>query len=223
MTTPPRPKISISLSLDPKSYTFDNPTPPILSLTLTCHAARPITLFTWNTPLDPSSGMSQAHFPITDLSTTPPTPIPQSSIRIQRAPISRARGSGDEPYYLTLDPNTSVTVSTRFARGGKDSGPRPQPRSVVERGWEIDEETGEERKTRRSVRGCGVDGLESGRRYRVDVEKQAIERCWWRYGTKEDVMVEEGSREWNLSELEPGEGELEVVEGEVAWVEFQVL
>lgn len=93
----------------------------------------------------------------------------------------------------------------------------------MERGWEIDEETGEERKTRRSVRGCGVDGLESGRRYRVDVEKQAIERCWWRYGTKEDVMVEEGSREWNLSELEPGEGELEVVEGEVAWVEFQVL
>ncbi len=115
-----------------------------------------------------------------------------------------------------------MTVSTAFARGGAE-GPRPQPRSVVEKGWEIDEETGKEKRTRRSVQGCGVDGLESGHRYRVDVEREAIEGAWWRDGTKEDVMVEEGSREWNLSEVEPGEGTLEVVGGEIPGVEFEVL
>lgn len=94
---------------------------------------------------------------------------------------------------------------------------------MVEKGWEIDEETGKERRTRRSVHGCGVDGLESGHRYRVDVDREAIEGVWWRYGTKEDVMVEEGSRDWNLSELEPGEGKLEVVGGEIPGVEFEVL
>lgn len=115
-----------------------------------------------------------------------------------------------------------VTVSTGFARGGVD-GPRPQPRSVVEKGWEIDEETGKEKRTRRSVQGCGVDGLESRHRYRVDVEMEAIEGVWWRYGTKEDLMTEEGSREWNLSEVEPGGGKLELVGGEIPGVEFEVL
>lgn len=166
--------------------------------------------------------MSQAQFPITDLSTTPPTAIPQNSIRIQRLPFSRARGSADEPYFLTLDPNTPVTVSTRFARGGTQ-GPRPQPRSVVEKGLEIDEETGKEKNSRRSVRGCGVDGLESGHRYRVDVEREAIEGVWWRYGTKEDVMVEKGDRGWNLNEAGPEKGKLEVSEAEIPGVEFEVL
>lgn len=115
-----------------------------------------------------------------------------------------------------------MTVSTTFARGGAE-GPRPQPRSVVERGWEIDEETGEEKRTKRSVQGCGVDGLESGHRYRVNVEREAIEGVWWRYGSKDDVMVEEGSRKWNLAEIEPGEGKLEVIEKEISGVEFEVL
>lgn len=93
---------------------------------------------------------------------------------------------------------------------------------MVERGWEIDEETGKEKKTRRSVLGCGVDGLESGHRYRVDVDREDIEGVWWRHGTKEDVMVEKGSRGRNLSEVEPEEGTLEVV-GEIVGVEFEVL
>ena len=116
-----------------------------------------------------------------------------------------------------------MIVSTGFTRGGAD-GPRPQPRSVVERGREIDEVTGEVKEgTRRSVAGCGVDGLESGHRYRVDVDREAIEGVWWRYGTKEDVIVDKGSRMRNLWEIERGEGNLEVVGGEIPGVEFQVL
>lgn len=94
---------------------------------------------------------------------------------------------------------------------------------MVEKGREIDEETGKERTTRRSVRGSGVDGLESGHRYRVDVEREAIEGVWWRYGTKEDVMVEKGDRGWNLNEAGPEEGKLEVLEAEILGVEFEVL
>ena len=94
---------------------------------------------------------------------------------------------------------------------------------MAQKGWEIDEETGKEKRTRRSVQGCGVDGLESGHRYRVDVEREAIEGVWWRYGTKEDVMVEEGSQEWNLSEIEPEEGKLEVEGVGSPGVEFEVL
>ena len=92
---------------------------------------------------------------------------------------------------------------------------------MVEKGWEIDEETGKERRIRRSICGCGVDGLESGHRYRVDVERKAIEEVWWRYGTKEDVMVDQGSHDWNLSEVKREEGNLEVV-GEISGVEFEV-
>ncbi|MCJ1340715.1 hypothetical protein MMC09_006011 [Bachmanniomyces sp. S44760] len=229
MTTPPppQPKLSIFLSLDPKTYSFNEPhisrTPPTLSLNLISHSPTPLTLFTWTTPLNPRTGLGQAQLPITDLSTIPPTAIPQSRTRIQRLPFSRARGSGDEPYFLTLYPEIPVIVSTGFTRGGAD-GPRPQPRSVVERGREIDEVTGEVKEgTRRSVAGCGVDGLESGHRYRVDVDREAIEGVWWRYGTKEDVIVDKGSRMRNLWEIERGEGNLEVVGGEIPGVEFQVL
>ena len=63
-------------------------------------------------------------------------PVPQTTIRLQRAPISRAHGSGDEKYFLKLHPHVPAVMSTEFSRGG---GSRPQARAVVERGWELDE------------------------------------------------------------------------------------
>lgn len=47
-------------------------------------------------------------------------------------------------------------------------GVRPQPKEVVEKGWELDER-GKEMRVRRSTKACGVDGLERGHRYKVDL------------------------------------------------------
>ena len=92
-------------------------------------------------------------------------PVPQTTVHPQRARLSRARGSGDEKHFLTLYPHVPTVMSTEFSRGG---GSRPQPRAVVERGWQVDEQDNE-LKIRRGTKGCRVDGLESGHRYRVDV------------------------------------------------------
>lgn len=62
----------------------------------------------------------------------------------------------------------------------------------MERGWEPDGE-GNERKTHRSTIGCGVDGLERGHHYKVDVARGGLMGIWWRWGTKEEILVEQGS------------------------------
>lgn len=209
------PKLSIKLSLFPTIYRFSNPIPPMISLVVKSHADTPITLFTWNTPLDPASALTQGGFIVIDVANN--AIIPQTSIRLQRAPISQARGSGDEEYFLTLHPHVLTTVSAAFGRG--DFSVRPQPRSVVERGWELDEQ-GNERKVRRSTQACGVDGLESGHRYSVDVCGKKLMGIWWRWGTKDDVMVDERSLDWDWSSFPPEQAPLEIEE--IDGVEFSV-
>ena len=208
------PKLSVQLSLSSSIYSFSNPVPPVLALTVESHSDRPITLFTWNTPFDPASALTQRCFTITDMANN--GTHPQNQIRIQRLPPSRARGSGDEHYFLTLQPHVPVVVSTEFSRGG---GQRPQPRAIVERGWMLDEQ-GNELKIRQSTQGCGVDGLESGHRYKVDVARGGLMGAWWRCGTKEDILVDQGSLDWNLSSLSPEPIPLEV--GEIDGVEFSI-
>ena len=97
---------------------------------------------------------------------------------------------------------------------------RPQPKELVERGWDVDDE-GRETRVRRSTMGRGVDGLEREHSYRVDVRKEAIEGMWWRWGKKRDFLVEEGNLMWNLSELKPEEVTVKV--GEIEGVEFRIL
>ena len=89
----------------------------------------------------------------------------------------------------------------------------------MERGWELDEQ-GNELKIRRGVEGCGVDGLESGHRYRVDVAKGSLMEIWWWWGTREDVLVEPGDLRWSLTELVPEQAPLEIADIEGA--EFNV-
>lgn len=43
---------------------------------------------------------------------------------------------------------------------------------------------------------------------------------WWMWGTKEDVLVEEGSREWGMQNLESDKGQLDI--GEIGSVEVDV-
>jgi hypothetical protein len=214
MPPPEEPSLSVKLSLSPSAYTFSNPAPPVLALTIESHANRPLTLFTRNTPFHPRSGLTNACFLIID--TADNTPIPQSTIRIQRGPLSRMRGSGDEKYFLTLYPHTPTEVSTGFTRGGTVP---PQRRAIVERGWELDER-GNEQKIRRSTRACGADGLEGGHRYKVGVARGGLMGVWWRWGVREEMLVDRESLDWNLSGLEPEQVPLKV--GEIEWVEFSV-
>ena len=96
---------------------------------------------------------------------------------------------------------------------------RPQPRAIVERGWVLDEQ-GNELKIRRSTKACGVDGLESGHRYKVNIARGALMGLWWKWGTKEEMLVEPGSLHWSFSELSPEQVPLEV--GQIDEVEFNV-
>lgn len=110
-------------------------------------------------------------------------------------------------------------VSTGFGRGG--GAFPPDPKAVVERGWMRDKD-GKELKIRRSKHGCGVDGLEGGHRYRVDVARGELMGIRWWWGTKEEIMVEPGGVDWNIL---PGEetpldfGPIEGVEFDVEWSE----
>ena len=209
------PKLSVKLSLSSSTYCFSNPSPPALSLTIESHADRPLTIFTWKTPFHPKTRMVFSCFKITDLETN--ELVPQTKIALQRNPFSRVRGSTDEQYLLTLQPHTPTVVSTGFSRGGGKVP--PQPRAVVERGWVLDEE-GNELKIRRSTRGCGVDGLEVGHRYKVGVTRGPLMGLWWRWGTKEEFQVEPGDPSWAFYDVKCEEIPLEV--GEIDEAEFSI-
>lgn len=97
---------------------------------------------------------------------------------------------------------------------------RPQPKEVVEKGWELDER-GKKMRVRRSTKGCGIDGLEKGHRYKVDVKREVVEQACWLWGDKEEILVEKGSKDWGLAGLEWERGRLEVEE--IEGVEFEVV
>lgn len=213
MSTPQAPKLTVQLSLSPTTYSYSNPIPPTLSLSVTSDAKIPITLLTYNTPFHPASGLTQDCFPIWDLTTD--SGVKTTSIRIQRMPLSRARGSDDEQYFLTLPPSETTTVSTRFARGNEDM--RPLSRAAAQQEREEAERTG---KARRSVFACGVDGLEPGHRYSVSVAKGKLMSFWWVWGTKDDILVDPESQDWGLDNVQAEEAPLEI-EG-IESVEFEI-
>lgn len=218
-----QPVLSLTLSLSPQTYSFTNPNPPMISLTLLSHSSGPFTLFTFQTPLNPRTGLTQDCFPITDLSATPPSKVPRDSVHLQRLPFSRARGSGDDEYFITLYPSTPFTISYGFCTGGGDTI-RPYPKHVVEEGW-IPDENGNPTSWRMGTKGTGVNGLESGKRYRVDVNMENLKEIWWQWGERDDILIEGGGAPgtaWRLQDAERGTGEVEWV-GEVLGVEFDVV
>lgn len=183
-------------------------------MTIICNTPAPITVFTWHSILYPKLALAQRGFIITDLTTG--NPVTQTNIQLQHAAFTLIRDGPDEKYFMTLSHDTPATVSIPFGRAGHL---HPQPRSVVERGWELDE-NGKEMNIRRSVHAQGVDGLEAGHRYRLDVAPGSLRVLWWRWGTKEEVLVDQGSPERMLSQVQSEEPELECEE--IEGVEFGV-
>jgi hypothetical protein len=199
-----RPLIDIKLSMTPSSYAFTEQTPPTVTLELTSHAEMPITIATWASPLDIRRALISNGFIIIDRATG--SAVPTTRLLVQRTELKRVRGTSDEHEYLTLEPHVPLTLSTGFSRNGGKI--KPQPRAVVQRGWELDEH-GNERKIRRSKKATGVDGLEAGHQYLVRLNHELLERCKWTPARKEEVLVDHrglGSsfREypWETSSLE---------------------
>ncbi|KAL8686636.1 MAG: hypothetical protein Q9218_006968 [Villophora microphyllina] len=210
MSTFQPPKLSVELSLSTTTYSYSVPDPPTLSLTITSNADRPITLLTFQTAFHPRSGMTHDCFRIWDLTTD--SAVKTTAIRVQRMPLSRARGSGDEEYLLTLQPSMPTTVFTRFARGNENMRPLCKAQAEKHR-----EEAIRNKTARRSLFACGVDGLEPGHRYEVSVSKTPL---WWVWGTKEEILVDPGGTDWGLYNVSPEELVLEY--GEIRGVELLV-
>jgi hypothetical protein len=179
------PRIDISLSLDPPSHSFSRSRPPKLTITLVSRAETPITLFTWNTPLALPDALTNKGITITDSATG--QAVQTASFTVNRAPLKLTKGTPDEKYFVTLPPNIPLKLSTGFGRGG--GSVKPDPKAVVERGLELDE-NGNERNIRRSRFATGVDGLEPGHEYVIGLNKEVLKRVWWAPVGKEDVFVE---------------------------------
>ena len=178
------PSVNISLSLSSNSHSCGSPTPPILSVTVTSHAAVPLTLLTWHTALHPHLALGQGAFTLKDKIAK--TTIPQKTVRLSRGPLRRLAGSSDAAYFITLYPGAPVTVSTAFGPMNQPPLPRGHPgRMRPAAGGTVP----------RSA--CGVDGLEVGRKYEVAVV-DGLKISWWRWGTSEEVLETAGSRDWEL-------------------------
>ncbi|TRX88349.1 hypothetical protein FHL15_010787 [Xylaria flabelliformis] len=179
------PRVDIQISFDRQTHSYSQAEPPRIFITITSRAQHPITLYTWRGPLDPKGALSNNGYIITDLTTG--NPVRTTRIMVNRGPQLRVRGSSDDPFFLTLQPNDPVQLSTGFGRGGGSF--KPDPRAVVERGWERDE-NGNERKIRRSTQATGVDGLEPGHTYSVGLDMEALERYRWAPVTRDEILVD---------------------------------
>jgi len=82
----------------------------------------------------------------------------------------------------------------------------------------VRDENGNELKIRRPTTGCGVDGLEGGHQYKVDVTRGPLTDIRWWWGTKDEVMVNPGDLDWNIL---PGE-QTPLNVGPIEGVEFKV-
>jgi hypothetical protein len=183
------PLIDVKLSITPSSYAFAEQSPPTVMLELTSHAKMPITIATWGSPLDIRRALISNGFTIIDRATE--LAVPTTRFLVQRGQLQCVRGTSDEQEYLTLEPHVPLTLSTGFGRNGGKI--KPQPRAVVQRGWELDEH-GNERKIRRYKKATGVDGLEPGHLYFVRLNHELLERCKWTPARKEVVLVDRRGR-----------------------------
>ncbi|KAI1737666.1 hypothetical protein F4680DRAFT_450631 [Xylaria scruposa] len=179
------PRVDVQVSFNRPTHSYSQNEPPRILITATSRAQHPITLYTWRRPLDPKGALTNNGYIITDLTTG--NLVKTTKIMINRGPVMRVRGSSDDQFFLTLQPNDPVQLSTGFGRGG--GGIKPDPRAVVERGWERDEH-GNERKIRRSAHATGVDGLEPGHTYSVGLNMEALGRCWWAPATRDEILVD---------------------------------
>ncbi|KAL8712687.1 MAG: hypothetical protein Q9220_003219 [cf. Caloplaca sp. 1 TL-2023] len=186
MANPELPTLSIKLTLSAETYSFSHSETPKLFLSVISNAERPFTIFTYGTILNPHTALHQRGFIITDLVDGLEIPVIQVFIQPQRKPFRRVRGCNDEKYFLTIFPGIPTTVRASF--GPED----PRPKHAMNERRSTSPERGKT-SPRRSTRVRGVDGLEAGHRYRLDVSEEGLQLGWWKWGTKDDILVDPDS------------------------------
>ncbi|KAG9711249.1 hypothetical protein KCU69_g32, partial [Aureobasidium melanogenum] len=72
------PLIDIKLSITPSSYAFTEHSPPTITLEVASRAEVPITIFTWESPLDIKSALTRNGFIIIDKATESAVPTTQT-------------------------------------------------------------------------------------------------------------------------------------------------
>lgn len=110
------PAIFISLAIDPPTFPtiLDHEDLPILTVTVTSHAGRPITIFTWATMFNLGLAQQRSDFTCVDLTTSNQLRM-QTTKGPQRYEYDRTKGSPDDKYFITLEPRTPITFSQRFS------------------------------------------------------------------------------------------------------------
>ena len=111
MTTSTPPSISITLAIDPPSFSPGESVE--LSITAVYHATTPITIFTWPNVFNLKLAQKRANFKCIDLDTGEPL-FMELTKGPKRAGFSHERGSPDDKYHLTLEPGQPVKVSESF-------------------------------------------------------------------------------------------------------------
>ena len=176
------PRITVEMELSPNTYHFSSPRPPTLSFTLTSHASKCLTiLVSHNSPLAVHRSMNTGGYPISDLSTSPPTTVKIGDM----TGYFSARASPNE--LIVLQPGQqSKKFQVAFNRGASyEPSFRPQPWHIVRNGRLLDDD-GKETSIRRPSVVHGVDGLEAGKTYKTTMSIEKLEKVPWWWGDEKD-------------------------------------
>jgi hypothetical protein len=167
------PKVSLEFAISPEIHSLSEDTEsPILTITITSHAAQPITIFTFRTFLDPSRAMSSIGYHIIDADTK--QRIYRPIEHIQTRPFRRRIGHVDEPLFWTLYPEEPRVVTSTFhfanlwRRRAELAGRISQQETRIYKGEEM-----------RTF-------LEPGHRYTFGKPQAGLQ--WWRWGTKAENL-----------------------------------
>ncbi|KAM0719340.1 hypothetical protein Q7P37_005245 [Cladosporium fusiforme] len=112
MPAKPPPTISVTLSIKPTNFLVGDEVE--LSVTAVSHASECITILTWPTIFNLDLAQRRRNFKCVDLKD------PESEIRLalsagpKRGAFNRARGSNDDKYFHTLEPEKPLVFSDTF-------------------------------------------------------------------------------------------------------------
>ncbi|KAL8914700.1 MAG: hypothetical protein Q9171_000713 [Xanthocarpia ochracea] len=164
-----QPEIAAAWSLNPTTHSFSSDTSPTLTLSLTNHGDRPITIY--NEHMDPSRVLAEGSLVIFDLTTD--TPVDQLKTRFCDFQPPSKDVPLRETKFHTLYPSKLVSFTATFGRSKSPSQPSlpGQP-----------------------LRARGVHGLEIGHEYVLRPGTGWGWVRWWDYGEKDEVINPPGGR-----------------------------
>ena len=199
------------MEMSPKVYHFYSARPPTLSFALISHASQCLSILVpHSSPLAISRSMNTGGYPISDLSTSPPTMVKIGDM----TDYISVPASPNE--IIVLQPGRrSKNFQVAFNRGASyELSFRPQPWHIVRKGRVLDQD-GKETSIRRPSVVHGVDGLEAGKTYKVIMAIDKLEKTPWWWGDEKDgpdrgyLGSKVGGIEWEIAD---GGAELRVEE-----------